>query len=282
MRSIALIALAGLAEAMPALVARDPRIVTVTDWVDVFTTVTVPYGAPTNVAHHVGGHAKHTQSTSSVSSSVQAPVPANTPVQQTTDAPPPPPVETTTQAPPPPPAQATTDSPAPVAAPTNPPVAVAAAPSDNSYSGLVLYHHNVHRQNHSAPDMTWSQSLADTAMKIAQSCSYAHNTAMDGGGYGQNIAAGAPVNNIAAVITDQFYNGEINYFANDYGQATPADFDADFEHYGHMTQVVWVGSTTVGCASYDCSTHGGLANVGSNVPPVFHVCNYGPAGKFFH
>jgi hypothetical protein len=99
---------------------------------------------------------------------------------------------------------------------------------------------------------------------------------VDGGNYGQNIAAGAPVDKISSVISNQFYNGEINLFTH-YGEATPADMDANFHAYGHMTQVVWVGSQQVGCASYDCS-YGGLANVGSNVPPIYHVCNYKPAG----
>jgi hypothetical protein len=100
----------------------------------------------------------------------------------------------------------------------------------------------------------------------------------NGGGYGQNIAAGAPVNAIDSVINDQFYNNEEPLFV-DYGQGTPADFDSNFENYGHFTQVVWSGSSSVGCASVDCSASG-LQNVGSDVPPIFHVCNYYPAGNF--
>jgi hypothetical protein len=86
------------------------------------------------------------------------------------------------------------------------------------------------------------------------------------------------VTSINTVISDQFYNNEVGEFV-DYGQATPADFNSKFEAYGHFTQVVWVGSTSVGCASVDCSGKG-LANVGSDVPPIFHVCNYMPAGNF--
>lgn len=83
---------------------------------------------------------------------------------------------------------------------------------------------------------------------------------------------------IDTVISDQFYNNEMGLFV-DYGQGTPADFNSNFESYGHFTQVVWVGSTSVGCASFDCSASG-LANVGSDIPPIFHVCNYLPAGNF--
>jgi hypothetical protein len=102
------------------------------------------------------------------------------------------------------------------------------------------------------------------------------NSNVDGGGYGQNIAAGAGINDIAFVITEQFYNGEVNNFV-DYGQPVPADFNAAFPTYGHFTQVVWVGSTSVGCASVDCSASG-LQDTGTGVAPIFHVCNYYPAG----
>jgi uncharacterized protein YkwD len=46
----------------------------------------------------------------------------------------------------------------------------------NDYSDQVLRHHNVHRQNHSVPDLAWSGELASTALKIAKSCVYAHDT----------------------------------------------------------------------------------------------------------
>jgi len=48
--------------------------------------------------------------------------------------------------------------------------------SGNSYQDTVLYHHNVHRANHSANDLVWNAGLAATALKIAQKCVYGHNT----------------------------------------------------------------------------------------------------------
>ena len=39
-----------------------------------------------------------------------------------------------------------------------------------------LYHHNIHRHNHSAPDVAWSESLASAAQELANSCNYGHNT----------------------------------------------------------------------------------------------------------
>lgn len=43
------------------------------------------------------------------------------------------------------------------------------------YNALALAHHNIHRRNHSAPDLIWSDQLAYTASKIANSCVYAHD-----------------------------------------------------------------------------------------------------------
>lgn len=135
----------------------------------------------------------------------------------------------------------------------------------------------MHRYNHSAADLTWSTSLASTAAEIAASCYYAHNVTANGGGYGQNIAAGVQADNISAVITELFYNNEIVNFPKPYGQENP-DM-TNFENWGHFTQVVWASTTEVGCYTQDCSSSG-LSNVGSDVGPYFTVCNYSPPGNY--
>jgi hypothetical protein len=145
-----------------------------------------------------------------------------------------------------------------------------------SYSGLVVYQHNLHRANHSSPDLAWSDDLAASAQIVASSCNYAHNVDVNGGGYGQNIAAGVQPANIATIITDMFYNGEVGYFADQYGKKNP-DMD-DFEKWGHFSQIVWAGTTHVGCATQDCSASG-LSNTGGGVAPYFTVCNYKTPGK---
>ena len=48
-------------------------------------------------------------------------------------------------------------------------------PASTIYSGLVLLHHNKHRANHSASDLTWNQTLAGYAQTVAESCVYAHS-----------------------------------------------------------------------------------------------------------
>merc|ERR1711977_335409 len=150
----------------------------------------------------------------------------------------------------------------------------------SAYADRVLLAHNVHRANHSAADLTYSNELAAVAQEIASSCVYAHDTTVESttgnGVYGQNIAAGLTADEVTDVITNLWYNAEVNAYSPYYGQANPG---GNFNDYGHFTQVVWQGTTVVGCATQDCSANG-LANVGSNVPPYFTVCNYYEAGNY--
>merc|ERR1711967_15773 len=136
----------------------------------------------------------------------------------------------------------------------------------SAYADRVLLAHNVHRANHSAADLTYSNELAAVAQEIASSCVYAHDTTVESttgnGVYGQNIAAGLTADEVTDVITNLWYNAEVNAYSPYYGQTNPG---GNFNDYGHFTQIVWQGTTVVGCATQDCSANG-LANVGSNVP----------------
>ncbi|KAK5739876.1 hypothetical protein LTR17_004972 [Elasticomyces elasticus] len=156
------------------------------------------------------------------------------------------------------------------------PASSAASGPLTEYSAIAVHHHNIHRANHTSPDIKWDDTLASTAADIAASCVYAHDVEKNGGGYGQNIAAGVESNNISAIITDLFYNGEVGWYDNLYGQAQP-DM-THFESWGHFSQIVWKSTTKVGCATQHCP--GGLANVGSDVSPYFTVCNYSPPGNY--
>lgn len=151
-----------------------------------------------------------------------------------------------------------------------------ALPTD-SYAWKATYHHNLHRANHSASDISWDANLACIAESIAEVCYYAHNTTAWGGGYGQNIAAGVQSDNITAIITDLFYNGEVGWFDGLYGQAQPSM--TDFEHWGHFSQIVWKGTGRFGCATVDCTSKG-LGGVASDVSPYFTVCNYEDPGNY--
>ena len=46
----------------------------------------------------------------------------------------------------------------------------------NHYQETLLYNHNVHRSNHSAPSLGWSDKLQASAHKLAAGCVYKHDT----------------------------------------------------------------------------------------------------------
>ncbi|EXJ93633.1 hypothetical protein A1O1_02025 [Capronia coronata CBS 617.96] len=144
----------------------------------------------------------------------------------------------------------------------------------SDYQQGILDSHNIHRRNATVSNLVWSDEMASIAAQIASSCVYAHDTSAGGGGYGQNIGAGAPPSDIPAMITDEMYNGEINYYPA-YGVEPDM---SNFEKWGHYSQIVWKSTTSVGCATQYCPN--GLANTGSGVSPYFTVCNYSPPGNF--
>lgn len=47
--------------------------------------------------------------------------------------------------------------------------------TSNVYKALVLQHHNIHRRNHSAPDLTWSDQMAQYAETTAKTCIWGHS-----------------------------------------------------------------------------------------------------------
>lgn len=49
-------------------------------------------------------------------------------------------------------------------------------PSSGTYEEKALYSHNIHRLNHTVPNMSWNQTLADAATSWADQCDFAHNT----------------------------------------------------------------------------------------------------------
>ncbi|EXJ65911.1 uncharacterized protein A1O5_10887 [Cladophialophora psammophila CBS 110553] len=143
-----------------------------------------------------------------------------------------------------------------------------------SYNDAILQAHNVHRRNHSAADLTWSNNLATIAAQIAASCVYAHNTTAGGGGYGQNIGAGYTSTQVPVMIGNDMYNKEMpNY---------PLPYEVDnvetskFDSWGHFSQIVWKGTQQVGCATQFCAD--GVVN--ADFTQYFTVCNYYPPGMY--
>ncbi|KAJ5227955.1 hypothetical protein N7489_008663 [Penicillium chrysogenum] len=175
--------------------------------------------------------------------------------------------------------QPETSSAAPVAtsSATSTTAAATAAPSaGNSYHESVLHYHNIHRSDHSASALTWSDDLAQAAHTLASRCVYEHDTSIPSasGSYGQNIAYGYDEAQVGEkIISQMMYTDEEPYFASLYGQASP-DM-SNFSKWGHFTQIVWKGTSHVGCATVSCSD---LKNAGGAAP--FTVCNYGTPGNY--
>ncbi|OAL37550.1 hypothetical protein AYO20_03057 [Fonsecaea nubica] len=143
-----------------------------------------------------------------------------------------------------------------------------------SYIDGILLAHNVHRRNHSAEDLTWSDTQATIAAEIAASCVFAHNTAAGGGGYGQNIGAGYTPAQVPAMIGNDMYNGEMPFYPLPYG-VDNAD-TTNFSKWGHFSQIVWKGTQQVGCATQFCPN--GVTN--AEFTQYFTVCNYVPPGNY--
>ena len=79
---------------------------------------------------------------------------------------------------------------APAVTTTSPVAAETSAPSTNglpltyqpnldsgsdTYQGLVLLNHNIHRANHSVPDLVYNSTLSSYAEQIAKTCVYGHS-----------------------------------------------------------------------------------------------------------
>ncbi|EEH41494.1 hypothetical protein PAAG_03057 [Paracoccidioides lutzii Pb01] len=136
------------------------------------------------------------------------------------------------------------------------------------YKSLVLKHHNIHRANHSAPSLTWSDSMESYALTLANRCVFKHDVSIGDESYGQNIGYGIDRQNIGKMITNLMYNNEADLYIDLYGEDNP-DMSR-FSDWGHFTQIVWKSTKSVGCATVKCSNY-----LGWNT-----VCNYSPPGNF--
>lgn len=128
---------------------------------------------------------------------------------------------------------------------------------------LLLAEHNRYRDMHGASALAWSDELASSAQGWADGCVFQHDST------GENLAASGGSSAAAAISSSitNWYNEIAQYdFSNPgFSEAT-----------GHFTQVVWLSSSTVGCASVDCS--GKLFPSWPN-PQTYVVCKYLPPGN---
>lgn len=133
-------------------------------------------------------------------------------------------------------------------------------PGKDSPAAVFLDAHNRYRAKHCAPALRWSDELASSAQAWADTlarrgCVLDHSH----GKYGENLASGTSGFLDPQAIVDMWYRE-----ARDYRYQRPGFSPAT----GHFTQVVWVKSTSLGCAVAKCAD--------SDV----WVCQYDPPGNF--
>ncbi len=119
--------------------------------------------------------------------------------------------------------------------------------------------HNRLREAHCAPPLSWSSTLAEQARQwanhLAESgCNLAHSTS----DVGENLAAATSGTLTAEGVAELWYREKSDYDFRRGGFSMRT---------GHFTQLVWKGTTAIGCGTSSC---GGLD---------IYVCNYAPAGN---
>ncbi|KAI9434133.1 CAP domain-containing protein, partial [Lactarius psammicola] len=183
--------------------------------------------------------------------------------KSSTSSPPPSPTPTpTTTRPQPPSSSSSTTSSTPK--PSLPTTLVSGTVSSGDISAYLSAHNNV-RAQHGADPLTWSDELSAKAQQWADGCQFKHSGGSlgpFGGCYTENLAAGTGDGyTIATAVKD--WTDEVS------------EYDPNNPVPSHFTQVVWKGTTQVGCAVKDCSgifdAKFGLAH--------YYVCEYSPAGN---
>lgn len=165
---------------------------------------------------------------------------------------------------------------APPASSASPAPAPAAGGPTDAWSKQILAAHNSARASHGADNLVWAQDLVDAAQKWATACVWEHggNSGIAGGA-GQNLAAGASSGATASqsgqAIVDMWMAEE-----KDYNPKSPT--------YSHFTQVVWKGTTQLGCFQAQCASSKFKTGSGALVFPsmksvAYTVCNYKKAGN---
>lgn len=120
--------------------------------------------------------------------------------------------------------------------------------------------HNQYRAKHCAAPLAWSDKLADVAQRWANTlrdkgCAFGHSN----GDTGENLAAGTSGTLDPESVVKMWYDEISLYKFPDGGFSMKT---------GHFTQVVWRGTTHVGCGRTQCK--------GMDI----FVCEYDPAGNW--
>lgn len=125
--------------------------------------------------------------------------------------------------------------------------------SQDSFEVQILKQHNLFRERHFAPDLSWNASLYDYAALFVATYDCSGTLRHSGGAYGENIAIGYTPTGAVSAWYDE---------GKDYVYGSDAT-------YNHFTAVVWNATTQLGCAYKYCGKVWGR----------YIVCSYFPAGN---
>lgn len=124
---------------------------------------------------------------------------------------------------------------------------------------------------------SWSDTVAARAQAYADDCVYAHDvTALHSLGYGENIAAATPPGSLTTAQVVGLWASEAPYYHYDTNTCDAANPANTAGTCGHYTQLVWRGTTVVGCGFRTCTT-GSPWGSGSW---DYWVCDYAPPGNW--
>lgn len=159
-----------------------------------------------------------------------------------------------------------------------------AMPTGDSLADWFLYYHNVHRRNHSAPDMIWSLELEKDAATLfgeyATEGKSGHIMGINGDSYGQNLAGASGWKSWPAttygdyvVSNQQAANGSAAMWyheGDNLSDAVWAQIKAQTTN-SHFTQMVSPHSTLLGCAV----EQQGWTSANGQSSGYSVACNYG-------
>lgn len=107
-------------------------------------------------------------------------------------------------------------------------------PESGTQKNEYLAFHNERRECHNAPLLAWDSQLAYEAKRHADRCVFAHDATANAG---ENLAIGYPDDRLAM----KAWYDEVRLYNGNWSPAT-----------GHYTQMVWVATTKLGCATAQC------------------------------
>ncbi|MBN2892110.1 MAG: hypothetical protein JXL97_09600 [Bacteroidales bacterium] len=121
--------------------------------------------------------------------------------------------------------------------------------------------HNMYRQEQGAPNIEWSDELAEEAQNWANLIAKKDQLMHSELEYGENIFVSTYLPTPEEVVDlwadeQKFYNGE-------------AISNQNFSLFGHYTQVIWSSTIHLGCAE-------AVSKSGNH----YWVCEYDPAGNY--